>query len=78
MLSLLAVYKQWLVRRPIVTKGITCGVLFTIGDYLAQKCRGLAMFRRRKWREEVGQGKDGKFRGCWDTVLRTHFASLVL
>lgn len=40
MLSLLTVYKQWLIKRPIVTKGITCGILFTIGDYIAQKCKG--------------------------------------
>lgn len=43
MLSLLAVYKQWLIKRPILTKATTCGVLFTIGDYLAQMCKSLKM-----------------------------------
>lgn len=54
MLSLLAVYKQWLIKRPIVTKAATCGVLFTIGDYIAQKCKNKAMFRRSRWRKEMG------------------------
>ena len=43
MLSWLAVYKQWLIRRPILTKAATCGLLFTIGDYIAQTCKSLDM-----------------------------------
>lgn len=53
MLSLLAVYKQWLIKRPIVTKATTCGVLFAIGDYIAQKCKNVSMSGEgRKWDKE--------------------------
>lgn len=37
MASLFSWYKELLIKRPIITKSITCSILFTIGDYIAQK-----------------------------------------
>ncbi|CAK9062185.1 Adenine/guanine permease AZG1 (AzgA-homolog protein) (Protein AZAGUANINE RESISTANT 1) (AtAzg1) [Durusdinium trenchii] len=37
MASLLAAYSSWLQRRPLTTKGISAGLLFSLGDWLAQK-----------------------------------------
>lgn len=30
-------YKSWLHNKPILTKSVTCGLLFILGDYIAQK-----------------------------------------
>lgn len=36
-------YKSWLHNKPILTKSVTCGLLFILGDYIAQKGSSLPM-----------------------------------
>jgi len=38
MRRLLLGYRNCLDCRPVITKSITCGIIFAIGDYLAQTC----------------------------------------
>lgn len=35
-------YKNWLHTKPILTKSVTCGLLFILGDYIAQKGKKLS------------------------------------
>lgn len=37
MSALLKNYKACVQKRPIITKSITCALLFILGDYIAQK-----------------------------------------
>ena len=54
MLSLMNLYKELLSRRPIVTKSVTCGVLFLLGDYIAQKGKRCVIFSRVQDEEMLG------------------------
>lgn len=54
MSTLITLYKNLLTHRPIITKSITCGVLFLIGDFIAQKGKQFVIFSRIEGGGELG------------------------